>query len=266
MTASIDGQALLASILANPECDTARLVYADWLQEQGQEERAEFIRLSVRRAGFRCAKNKHPSPCKSRGPGAAGGPHHLCQSLDAALDALMPAVARGLIGGYLDWHTHCSIVGSSEVQYDSAPGNKSPQDESIIVSAHRGLVSNITMSFADLLTHAGKLFAVNPIERVAVRGAEPHDNRQHGESGDFAGPKRLEWVGLLREHNRVGVYNIPRRVFAHMPTQLPHDHGQHRFHPTREAALDALSAACVAFGRAEARKRRAVDSEPMSKE
>ena len=42
-----DGDALLAAILANPDDDTPRLVYADWLQEQGDEERAEFIRVQI---------------------------------------------------------------------------------------------------------------------------------------------------------------------------------------------------------------------------
>lgn len=44
MSATDDGAALLAAIIANPDEDTPRLVYADWLQENGQEERAEFIR------------------------------------------------------------------------------------------------------------------------------------------------------------------------------------------------------------------------------
>ena len=37
-----------AAIRANPADDTARLVYADWLQENGDEPRAEFIRLQCR--------------------------------------------------------------------------------------------------------------------------------------------------------------------------------------------------------------------------
>jgi uncharacterized protein (TIGR02996 family) len=40
-----DEAALLAAILAHPDEDTPRLVYADWLTEHGQPERAEFIRL-----------------------------------------------------------------------------------------------------------------------------------------------------------------------------------------------------------------------------
>jgi uncharacterized protein (TIGR02996 family) len=43
-----DEDALLAAIIANPDEDTPRLVYADWLDENGQPERAEFIRLQIR--------------------------------------------------------------------------------------------------------------------------------------------------------------------------------------------------------------------------
>lgn len=39
--------ALLKSIISNREDDTPRLVYADWLQENGQEERTEFIKVQV---------------------------------------------------------------------------------------------------------------------------------------------------------------------------------------------------------------------------
>jgi uncharacterized protein (TIGR02996 family) len=46
-----DGDALLAAIIANPDDDTPRLVYADWLQENGQPERAEFIRLQCPTSG-----------------------------------------------------------------------------------------------------------------------------------------------------------------------------------------------------------------------
>lgn len=40
-------RALLRGIIANPDDDTARLVYADWLDEHGQHERAELIRAQV---------------------------------------------------------------------------------------------------------------------------------------------------------------------------------------------------------------------------
>jgi uncharacterized protein (TIGR02996 family) len=38
-------EALVAAIAANPDDDTPRLIFADWLQENGEDDRAEFIRL-----------------------------------------------------------------------------------------------------------------------------------------------------------------------------------------------------------------------------
>jgi uncharacterized protein (TIGR02996 family) len=49
-------EAFLRDILDNPEDDTPRLVFADWLDEHGQPHRAEFIRLQVEQARLpRCA-------------------------------------------------------------------------------------------------------------------------------------------------------------------------------------------------------------------
>lgn len=42
-----DRDALLTAILADPDDDTARLVFADWLQENGQPLRSEFIRAQI---------------------------------------------------------------------------------------------------------------------------------------------------------------------------------------------------------------------------
>lgn len=40
-----DGDALFRAVCENPADETPRLVYADWLEENGHAERAEFIRL-----------------------------------------------------------------------------------------------------------------------------------------------------------------------------------------------------------------------------
>jgi uncharacterized protein (TIGR02996 family) len=42
-----DEQALFQTILEHPDDDAPRLVFADWLEEHGQAERAEFIRLQI---------------------------------------------------------------------------------------------------------------------------------------------------------------------------------------------------------------------------
>lgn len=42
-----DRDALLAAILSDPADDLPRLIYADWLNENGESERAEFVRVQV---------------------------------------------------------------------------------------------------------------------------------------------------------------------------------------------------------------------------
>jgi uncharacterized protein (TIGR02996 family) len=56
--------AFLQAICAKPEDDTPRLVYADWLEEQGDTDRAEFIRVQ-------CELEKVPPGLRPCSTGAA---------------------------------------------------------------------------------------------------------------------------------------------------------------------------------------------------
>src|SRR5438067_6215579 len=40
-------EAFIQAIVADAEGDAPRLIYADWLDEQGESERAEFIRVQI---------------------------------------------------------------------------------------------------------------------------------------------------------------------------------------------------------------------------
>ena len=44
--------AFLAEILAAPDDDAPRMVFADWLEDNGDPQRAEFVRAQVRLAGM----------------------------------------------------------------------------------------------------------------------------------------------------------------------------------------------------------------------
>jgi uncharacterized protein (TIGR02996 family) len=46
------GETFLAQITANIDDDATRLVFSDWLEEQGEHDRAEFIRVQVQRASL----------------------------------------------------------------------------------------------------------------------------------------------------------------------------------------------------------------------
>jgi uncharacterized protein (TIGR02996 family) len=73
--------AFLAHVLANPDDDTPRLVYADWLDEQGQDARAEFIRVQCALAlVLPCVAEFYGcQPCRKLWPapheGKGNGPH-----------------------------------------------------------------------------------------------------------------------------------------------------------------------------------------------
>ena len=45
-----EGDALYQTILENPEDDAPRLIYSDWLEEQGDTQRAQFIRIQCEQA------------------------------------------------------------------------------------------------------------------------------------------------------------------------------------------------------------------------
>src|SRR5262249_20861921 len=46
----IENEALLSAISADPDDDSLRLVYADWLEEHGQPDRARLIRVQIETA------------------------------------------------------------------------------------------------------------------------------------------------------------------------------------------------------------------------
>ena len=58
-------EALLAAILATPDDDLPRLVFADWLEENGDPDRAEFIRVHIARWRTK-EENRYPRPMKAR--------------------------------------------------------------------------------------------------------------------------------------------------------------------------------------------------------
>jgi uncharacterized protein (TIGR02996 family) len=68
-----DRDALIAAILANPDEDTPRLALADWLQENGEPERAEFIRVQVELARLRAAEEDLPENFGTTRTGRRGG-------------------------------------------------------------------------------------------------------------------------------------------------------------------------------------------------
>lgn len=128
-----DGDALLAAILANPEEDTPRLVYADWLQENGDEARAEFIRIQCE------LYRRFPDHCGFPADKSLLSPHELI--LDHRCRQLMTAHGN-------DWFP---MTG--------------PQ---IIHLVYRGFICRIICDWADWRDHAKDILARHPVREVTL--------------------------------------------------------------------------------------------------
>lgn len=56
-----DCDAMLAAILSDPADDLPRLMYADWLDENGESERSEFVRVQVELSRYKHGTGKCPT-------------------------------------------------------------------------------------------------------------------------------------------------------------------------------------------------------------
>lgn len=134
--------ALLAAVLESPDDDAPRLVYADWLEEAGEADRAAFIRLFLHSETLRCrpsfAHNMRICP--------------KCMAVEAAWALTVPGwFPPPFIGtGY---HLH----GGAEFVFDEG-GRR--------MAVRGGFVEAITCAAADWIAHADAILAAHPIRDV----------------------------------------------------------------------------------------------------
>src|SRR4051812_40296621 len=88
-----DAPTLLAAIRAAPEDDAPRLVYADWLDEHGQPERAEFIRVQ-------CELARTDDPARRRRETELLAEHHDAFAGPLAAPHLRFRFERGFIARF----------------------------------------------------------------------------------------------------------------------------------------------------------------------
>ena len=190
--------AFLAAILAAPEDDTPRLIFADWLEEDGDPARAEFIRLQIE-------YDKHCDP-HERAP--------LWEPMRQRIRELL--VLPGIEG--INCNGYCW----------SEPLHKLRIEKSFwrTQSFRRGFVECVTMEGDQWVEHADVLRALHPIRDVILtegptiitsdggwrlnkrRSAwTPHKDTRTIEQRLFAAEWptiRFDWSAVLRQVNEVG--------------------------------------------------------------
>src|SRR5262245_3280499 len=106
-----EADALLQSVLADPDADAPRLVYADWLEEHGEPERAEVIRTQVELARLPADDRRHrPLARREQALLTAHRDHWL-----ADLGLLHPCEFRRGFVEHADLHATTFLTGADDL-------------------------------------------------------------------------------------------------------------------------------------------------------
>jgi uncharacterized protein (TIGR02996 family) len=141
-------EAFLRAILEDPADDTPRLAFADWLTDQGEGPRAEFIRVQVE-------LRQYPLAIEEAKPGGAIPATKRYGQLRTRERELLLARNDGGATNRWAWGHHVSHLIGEPWSADS-------------VQFRRGFVESVTLTAADFLRHAEALFRAQPITRVTL--------------------------------------------------------------------------------------------------
>lgn len=136
-------RAFLDSIIAAPDDDAPRLVYADWLEDFGRPGRGEFIRVQVELA--RIPGCRHRPECLRLWPEPYAGPGHGPQCPDCKRRATLLRREAGLL--------------------DCLPRL------GMQAAWRRGFVCDAFPTLAEWLSHGQAVARSNPVEHVGLDGS-----------------------------------------------------------------------------------------------
>lgn len=202
-----DGDALLRAILDEPADDAPRLVYADWLEENGQPERAEFIRVQCGANLGVCEMepNSYGEPFCLSGSGRLGRPFpcHYC-----ALRRRERELLR------LEWATVPDALDGAARKLKGVAGFRvfRPGDADFVF--RRGFVEKVVCRAADFLAHADALTAAQPITEVELTTWPEIDRQAEGRGVRCRIRGRQRWSFT---HSRITANAVEEALAAEWP-------------------------------------------------
>jgi uncharacterized protein (TIGR02996 family) len=209
----------LAKITAEPDDDTHRLVYADWLEENGRPERAEFIRLQVAidrleadeprgkdsmwLAGYRLARHRNESVFAA----LAGDPCRCILCLQSRERELLDARvgANGSDNAFI-W------AGSPAFQFDA-------------MRYRRGFVEELAGAAEDVIPRLDDLRRRHPLRRVDLT-TDPGGHWEGDSVGDAAVfvlpdcPRTVTELEVLASRRELGTW-VDGDPETYTPHSLP---------------------------------------------
>lgn len=210
-------QALYRDVIENPEEDTPRLLYADWLEDHaslspGNEARAAFIRLAIK---------------EFREHGTAPYPEISTDSDWGSADSRI----KDLLTGH---------------GYEYCPTVDDPVSSLTSFGWRRGFIGAMSAPWQFWLTDGHRLVENHPIEYAVIRNFTPHVGG-HGLFPQF-NPVRIYFSDSSTDNFRnpyTGTYpnmTLPRDLFCHLQKSHPtRDPSSVRAYATIQDALKDIS-------------------------
>jgi uncharacterized protein (TIGR02996 family) len=228
------GQALLRAIIDNPADEVARLVFADWLDEHGEADRAEFIRVQVEAARAPCGHDRAEA-LRRQGGGAEcrtcalrRREHDLLSEANAFLWGLGPAARAASLELPLAtlWHL-----------------DGRPPAEKISTLFRKGFVEAVALPAQAWLEHGPALLRAAPLCAVRLCDKKPWQT---------ASSRPRERAFWFWQHSEPWDA-IPNAIFALLAGEKYGESDCARRYPSVAEAWADLSAACLAHARGEGR-------------
>lgn len=228
----IDHPGFLEDIIKNPDDDVPRIIYADWLEEQGSPSsvaRAQFIRVQIRIVrdypnGMRCQRNGAPVDLY-----ASFKPRCRCQP--CRLNRREYHVSRQYIRSLWEWNL-CPRV-------------------SFTCTWRRGFPERICLPLNTWRNQATTLLQAMPLRFVTLSDRQPFG--------------REEWPGHVSW--RWSHESLPLAVTDRLPDDIfrflkPARGRLCKYYDSRSDALEACSRALLAWGRKTLEKTRTPEPSP----
>ena len=178
-----DRDAFLAAIIEAPDDDTPRLVFADWLDDHGEADRAEFVRVQCRLEG--CSKEDPAFDCTCPCPQTTNSPCPRCTLRRCERELLSDTNSGRWAGSPLHMgrpHQTYPIFWPWEFR--------------------RGFIDSITCSWADCRIYLDAIRLVQPVRQVRLTTRPFLTDWRRGR-------KHPPW-GVARLEGRKRVYNMYR--------------------------------------------------------
>jgi uncharacterized protein (TIGR02996 family) len=228
-----DGAGLLRAILDDPADDTPRLVYADWLEENGDAGgrlRAEFIRLQIELAGIVPGLGDHGKAARLLARYRKGAPVRMKARTPATL--LMRERAFYGSPGTEDW-------------LPAGVRDLPPMLRHVVF--RRGFVESVTLDANAWLEHGPALCALHPVTEVRLA-----DKKSGDEGPGYLG--LYFWV--TADSWPESPNHLPQGLRGYLKAGRPVDRAAFytwgHYYNSPEGATADLSRACVAWARKEA--------------